>query len=123
MTAIKDLIPFLNVEKNCLPRFENHRREKGYYLLLSLGKFLRRRILLKTSYDDGISVELNTPLTLPSLHLVSILPNYESYRFEFKSKKLVLIMVFSPLIPISKRRKTLQFVAIYDGERFWDGVS
>ena len=80
-------------------------------------KFLRRRILLKkTSYDEGISVQLNTPLTLPSLHLVSILPNYESYHFEVQEQKVSVDNGIFTFDPYFQEEEALQFVAIYEGE-------
>ena len=70
----------------------------------------------KTSYDEGISVELNTPLTLPSLHLVSILPNYESYRFEIQEQKVSADNGIFTFCSYFQEEEALQFVAIYDGE-------
>ena len=70
----------------------------------------------KTSYDNGISVELNTPLTLPTLHLVSILPNYESYRFEVQEQKVSADNGIFTFDPYFQEEEALQFVAIYDGE-------
>ena len=70
----------------------------------------------KTSYDEGISVQLNTPLTLPSLHLVSILPNYESYRFEIQEQKVSADNGIFTFDSYFHEEEALQFVAIYDGE-------
>ena len=70
----------------------------------------------KTSYDEKISVELNKPLTLPSLHLVSILPNYESYRFEIQEQKVSIDNGIFTFDSYFQEEEALQFVAIYDGE-------
>ena len=60
--------------------------------------------------------ELNTPLTLPSLHLVSILPNYESYRFEIQEQKVSADNGIFTFDSYFHEEEALQFVAIYDGE-------
>ena len=56
------------------------------------------------------------PQPLPSLHLVSILPNYESYRFEIQEQVVNSdngIFIFDSYF---QEEEALLFVAIYDGE-------
>ena len=77
---------------------------------------MAKDFIKKTIYDEGISVELNMPLTLPSLHLVSILPNYESYRFEVQEQVVNSdngIFIFDSYF---QEEEALLFVAIYEGE-------
>ena len=56
------------------------------------------------------------PQPLPSLHLVSILPNYESYRFEVQEQVVNSDNGIFTFDSYFHEEEALQFVAIYDGE-------
>lgn len=118
MTAIKDLDTISERGKRTVYQgLKTSEREKvAFFICLWKDCSLAKDFIKKTSYDNGISVQLNTPQPLPSLHLVSILPNYESYRFEVQEEKVSADNGIFTFGSYFQEEETLQFVAIYEGE-------
>ncbi|MEZ7508165.1 hypothetical protein QO190_06205 [Cloacibacterium sp. Arc13] len=117
MTAIKDLDTISERGKRTV--YQGLKTTEGKKLLSSFvfGKISSAKdFIKKTSYDEGISVQLNMPQPLPSLHLVSILPNYESYRFEVQEQKVSVDNGVFTFGSYFQEEEALQFVAIYEGE-------
>ena len=119
MTDIKDMDAVSERGKRTV--YDGLKTKEGKQLLSDFvfGKIPSVKNYIKNiRRDHGISVDLSMPLLQPSLHLASILPNYESYHFEIQEQKIKsnnseTLFSFDPHF---SGEGVLYFMAIYEAE-------
>lgn len=117
MTVIKDLD--IVSERGKRTVYKGLKTTEGKRLLSSFvfGKIpSAKKFIKKITYHNAISLELNTPLNQISIHLISILPNYENYRFDIQEQIIShangeTIFTFDSYF---QEEEALHFIAIHE---------